>query len=187
MGTVSLPEIETERLILRQLTTDDLDDWTRHIFADAEVVRYLPARPATPHERAKRTLQAVRRNWAAHGYSLWALTAKDDGRFLGHCGLNYLAETDEVEVEYALAKSWWGQGLGTEAARASLRFGFEAINLARIIALAFPENIASRRVMEHIGLQYQKQARYFELDLVCYALTREQYQVDPLVFYRQRL
>jgi ribosomal-protein-alanine N-acetyltransferase len=99
--------------------------------------------------------------------------------------LNYLAETNEVEVEYALARNWWRRGLGTEAAQASLRFGFETANLDRIIALAFPENIASQRVMEHIGMFYQQTARYFGFDLVCYALSRDQFRIDETIPYHK--
>lgn len=171
----AIPTVETTRLVLRPFMAEDLDDYTRLIFADAEVVRYLPKRASTPRERAERSKTFFNEQWVQRGYSVWAVTDNITGQFMGHCGLNYLAETDEVEVLYALAKPYWGQGLATEAARASVHFAFETVNLTRLIALAVPENIASRRVMEHLGFVYEKDAHHFGLDLVQYALQREHF------------
>jgi len=171
----AIPAVETTRLLLRPFTSEDLADYTRLIFADADVMRYLPTRASTPRERAERTITFFNDQWRQRGYSAWAVTDKVTGQFMGHCGLNYLAEIDEVEVLYALAKPYWRQGFATEAARASVRFGFEQANLTRLIALAVPENIASRRVMEHLGFVYEKDTHHFGLDLAQYALPCEQF------------
>jgi len=170
----SVPLLKTARLLLRAFAPSDLEEYARCIFADADVTRYLPKRDIPPQERAGRVMKYFGDHWAQHGYGDWAVTDKTDGQLLGHCGLNYLEEAGEVEVEYALAKAYWGRGLATEAARASVRFGFENIGLERVIALAVPENIASRRVMEHLGLVYAKDVHYFGLDLVYYVIPREQ-------------
>jgi ribosomal-protein-alanine N-acetyltransferase len=110
------------------------------------------------------------------------VTDKITGQFIGHCGLNFVLEAGEVEVLYALRTDRWGQGIATEAARASVRFGFENANLVRLIALAVPENIASRRVMEHLGFVYEKDTHHFGLDLVQYALQREQFHSGVSLF-----
>jgi ribosomal-protein-alanine N-acetyltransferase len=142
------------------------------------VLRYLPKRDLPPRERAERTITFFNEHWSQRGYGVWAITDKFTGQFIGHCGLNYLAEADEVEVLYALGKVYWGHGIATEAARASVRFAFETVNLARLIALAVPENIASRRVLEHLGFVSEKATHHFGLDLVQYALHREHFQLD---------
>lgn len=175
MAAATIPTVETARLLLRPFTAEDLEDYTHLIFAEAEVMRYLPQRTSTPRERAERTMAFFNDQWVQSGYSAWAVTDKVTGQLRGHCGLNYLAEIEEVEVLYALAKPYWGQGLATEAARASVHFGFEQVNLTRLIALAVPENIASRRVMEHLGFVYEKDAHHFGLNLVQYALQRESF------------
>jgi ribosomal-protein-alanine N-acetyltransferase len=72
-----------------------------------------------------------------------------------------------------LAKSYWGRGLATEAAEAALRFGFEIAKLERIVAIAKHENIASRRVMEKLGMKYEKDAYYYNNDVVYYSITNE--------------
>jgi RimJ/RimL family protein N-acetyltransferase len=177
-----IPRIETARLLLQPFAAADLDDYTRLIFADAEVLRYLPRRDLAPRERAERTIAVFNAHWSQRGYGVWAVTDRITGQFIGHCGLNFVPEADEVEVLYALRKDRWGQGMATEAARAGVRFGFEHAHLARLIALAVPENTASRRVLEHLGFMYEKGAHYFGLDLVCYALLRERLRPDDSFF-----
>lgn len=177
-----IPRIETARLLLRPFAEDDLDDYTRLIFADAEVMRYLPKRDLAPRERAERTLMVFAEHWSQHGLGAWAVTDKVSGELMGHCGLGPVPEAGEIEVLYSLGRPYWRQGIATEAARASVRFGYEYANLTSLIALAVPENIGSRRVMEHVGFVYEKDAYYFGLDLVQYRLQHEHFQVDDSLY-----
>lgn len=181
-SSLTIPPVETNRLLLRPFTADDLDDYTQLIFADAKVMRYLPQRDLPPHERAERTITVFTERWAEYRFGVWAVTDKVTGELMGHCGLGPVLEAGEIEVLYALGQAYWGRGFATEAAYASVRFGFEKANLARLIALAVPENIASRRVMEHLGFVYEKDAHHFGLELVQYALRRDQFRVDDSSF-----
>ena len=183
---MTFPEIETERLLLRQLREDDLDLYHTRIFSDPDVMRYLPPTRPVPRERTQTVMARFREHWVQHHFGVWAVVVKTKNELIGHCGLQYLPELPEVEVLYALAKPDWGQGLATEAARASVRFGFEQVKLDRIVAVALPENIGSRRVMEHIGLQYEKDTRLFNLDVVYYAIRREEFTVDNQRYHRRR-
>lgn len=108
----------------------------------------------------------------------WVITDKVDSQLIGSCEIEYLDETDEYELGYALGKAYWGKGIATEAARATLRFGFESAHLERIIAVVVPVNKASWRVLEHIGFVYEKNARYYDLEVVYYAITHNQFQHD---------
>jgi ribosomal-protein-alanine N-acetyltransferase len=177
-----VPGIETARLLLRPFMADDLDDYSRLIFADADVMRYLPQRDLAPRERAERTMAVFAERWTEHRCGVWAVTDKTTGEFMGHCGLGPVPEAGEIEVLYALGKVFWGRGFATESARASVRFGFEHANLTRLVACAAPDNIGSRRVMEHLGFVYEKKAHYFGLDLVQYALAREHVRLDDSIF-----
>ncbi len=177
-----IPRIETARLLLRSLAHSDLEEYAPLIFADADVMRYLPKRDLAPRERAERTITVFSDHWSKHGYGVWAVTDKITGQFIGHCGLNFVPEAEEVEVLYALRRDRWGQGFATEAAQASVRFGLENADLARLIALAVPENVASRRVMEHLGFRYEKDAHYFGLDLAYYILPHERFHPDDSFF-----
>jgi ribosomal-protein-alanine N-acetyltransferase len=84
--------------------------------------------------------------------------------------LRYLPESPEVELLYALARRWWGQGLTSEAARRAIQYGFETLGLEKIVALAFPENLASIGVTKNAGMTYEKDAHLFGHDLVCYSI-----------------
>ena len=178
MTTMRVPILITKKLVLHPFNDGDLKELETSIFADKDVIRYLPQREESPLDRARRALTYFTKHWEEHGYGAWAVTGLDDQLFYGYCGLNFLTENGEVEVLYALAKLYWGKGYATDAARASVGYGFEHIGLERIIGLAMPENIASRRVLEHSGMIFQRNAHYFGLDLVELAITREQYKAD---------
>jgi ribosomal-protein-alanine N-acetyltransferase len=176
MRLISIPTSYTDRLTLRGFSAADLDIYARRVFADPEVTRYQPQREIPPLERAVRSMRYFNRHWDEFGYGIWAVTDRQDGQLIGQCGLNYLAENGEVEVDYALARAYWGKGIATEAARAALDFGFyNNPPLQKIIALAAPENLASRRVMEHLGMTYTREADYFGMHLVWYEITRQAY------------
>lgn len=165
--------LETERLLLRHFEADDLDTYTERIFADADVTRYLPKSQFAPRERAERTMKVFIDHWTQHPYGPWAVVEKSSGQLMGHCGLRYLTDIQETEVLYALGKDFWNKGYATEAARASVDFGFQN-GVTRVIALAVPDNTASRKVMENCGLKYVKDAQLFGLDLVYYALDKSE-------------
>jgi len=101
---------------------------------------------------------------------------KASQRFAGFGGLRSLMGTPEVV--YHLSKDHWGRGLATELARASLRFGFAEHPFERIVAVAKPENTASIRVMEKVGMRYDMHTRYYDLDVVQYQISRAEFQPD---------
>lgn len=175
-----MPEIETSRLLLRMFEPDDLDDLSR-IYADADVMKYLSGHPLTTEEAAS-WLNHFLSGWEEYGFGWWAVVFKESGELIGHCGLQFINVTPEVEVSYGLASAYWRKGLASETARACLRYGFEQLKLGRIYALADPGNIWSHRVMERVGMSYVKTEYYkddlYEGDLVYYVISRDQYRPD---------
>jgi RimJ/RimL family protein N-acetyltransferase len=168
--------VETTRLYLRRLQPTDLDDYYQRIYADADVMRALPPRGPISREAFEARVPTVMvAHWETHGFGPWVVIHKADQQLIGHCGLRYWPNTADVEVLYALDKRYWGKGLATEGASASLRYGFEQLCLERIIAAAAVDNQASRRVLEKIGLQYEKNFRFGELDVAGYVVTRADY------------
>ncbi|MDQ3666020.1 MAG: GNAT family N-acetyltransferase [Acidobacteriota bacterium] len=151
-------------------TLEDLDDLFL-IRSDPEVMRFITGVPSTK-EQALAALTKHLNRWQAHGFGHWAVRFKNDPRLLGWCGLDFLDTTPEIEVGYGLARSYWGLGISTEAARASLEYGFEHLHLERIVAVAYPENAASRHVMEKLGMMYVKNGSYYGGDLVYYEISR---------------
>jgi ribosomal-protein-alanine N-acetyltransferase len=174
------PIIETERLNLRRFAQDDIDRLAE-ILGDPVVMRYMPGDEPWPREWAERELRNLIEHWGRHGYGRWAVVDRKDEKMIGWCGLAFLPELEETEVAYLLDKDYWNRGYATEAARISLRYGFEEKGLERIIALAFPENAASIRVMEKIGMTYEKMTHVWRLDLVQYEITRDMHKrLGPL-------
>ena len=144
---------------------DDLDAlWA--LYCDPEITKYIPDAPRS-REEAREELE-----WHMHGHprhpelGLWATIHKATDRFIGRCGLLPWAieGVDEVEVAYTIAREYWGQGLGTEAAQAILQYGFEKLNLSRMICLIDPENTASQRVAEKMGMIFERKVDGFEGD-----------------------
>jgi ribosomal-protein-alanine N-acetyltransferase len=180
-------EIETERLRMRHYALGDAEELLR-ILSDPEFRRHLRPLPAPTRDQVVVGLGRIDEHWRLLGYGQWALELKGEGRLFGYCGLRYLTPTREVELLYGADHSYWGRGLVTEAARASLRYGFEELKLERVMAVTVHENRGSRRVMEKSGLRYEREARYFEQDCVYYAINREDWAADesaPYVLVRK--
>ena len=165
-------EIETARLYLRQFTPEDLDDLYR-IYSDPEIMKYLTG--VRTREATETAIHTMLKRWEENNFGMWALVHKRDRKMIGRCGLGFLDNTPEVELGYALDKVYWNQGLATEASFASLNYGFQILKLERIVAIARPENIASQRVIQKVGMKYEKNAHYYETDVVYYSISRESY------------
>jgi RimJ/RimL family protein N-acetyltransferase len=174
-----MARIETERLLLRIFRPDDLDDLAR-LFSDPEVLRYVGDGKPASREEAGRALQSIIKHWQTHGFGRWAVFDKRTKKFAGFGGLRSLFGTPEVV--YHLAKANWGKGFATELARAALRFGFEVRGFDRIVAIAKPENVASIRVMDKLGMRFEKNASYYDIDVVQYEITREEFKPDDSTF-----
>lgn len=160
----AIPEIETERLLLRGPTSADIDAWAT-LLADPDVLRYLPKRAITPRERAERSFNGIALGWQQQPVSDigWVITLKGAGQLIGWCGAGTVEGSNEAELVYSLGKPYWGQGFATEAARACVRFGFENTSWERMVAAIIPGNVASRRVLEHLGFVYEKDVNYYEM------------------------
>jgi len=178
-----MPEVETVRLRLRMLAPSDLDRLCL-ILGDLRVVTFLGVEAGKPFSRAEceKVLDTAIAAWSKYGYGRWAVIDKVTGELIGLCGLRSREGTPELL--YILAEAYWNRGLATEAAGACLRFGFEELELSRIIAFTRLENVASRRVLEKLGMSYEGEVREAGVDGVMYVIAREQFRLDESVFYR---
>lgn len=170
-------EIETARLKMRPFAFDDLDDYYRQILSDPEVMKTLLAGRALSWEEAQARLTYFIKHWQLHHFGLWVIVDKQ-GDLLGQCGLQFLDNTSEIELAYAIAKSHWNRGIATEAAKAVLTYGFATLKLSKIVAITAPTNLASQRVMTKVGLKYEKDAYLYQRHVVYYALLRKVWQSD---------
>ena len=179
-----MPIVETARLRLRPFRPADLDALAA-IYADPVVMRWMRTGLPVPRNQTEEAIAWYIGYWAAHGCGQWAVEQQADGALVGRCGLFGLDQTDEIEVGYLLGQPYWGQGDASEAAEAALRWGFTALGLERIVGVVRPENVASQRVLEKIGLRYERLAHHYNLDLYYYGLDRAAYTppVTPYAVY----
>jgi [ribosomal protein S5]-alanine N-acetyltransferase len=172
--TDSQPHIlETERLILRKLTIEDLDALAA-LYRDPEVRQYFPERTLTYEETREELEWIIDVYYGQHGFGLWATIHKPTGAFIGRCGLLpwEIEGVKEVEVAYLLDRAYWGQGLATEVARAIVRYGFEQLQFSRLICLVDPQNRASRSVAEKIGMMFEREGDIEEYPVVFYGMSK---------------
>jgi RimJ/RimL family protein N-acetyltransferase len=170
-----VPEIETERLLLRPLDDGDLDQWHRQIFSDPMVTRYLPVRKPIPREDAVERLASQVEAWRTRGFGVWAVLDRASNRLAGHSGFVTPEASDRIELIYALGRDWWGKGLATEAAAACLRQGFEVLNFTEVAALSFPENESSIHVMLKLGFVFEASVTRFDVDLLRYKVNADSF------------
>ncbi|MFT3896022.1 MAG: GNAT family N-acetyltransferase [Anaerolineales bacterium] len=152
--------LETKRLLLRHLVMDDLPELYA-LYSDHEIRKYFPEGTLSLDETREEL------EWHMNGHprhpelGLWATIHKETGKFIGRCGLLpwTIDNKLETEIAYLLDKSFWHQGLATEAAQGILQYAFEKLNLSRLICLIDEQNIASQKVAEKIGMRFEKEGR----------------------------
>ena len=148
--------LETERLILRPLQISDAETLDR-VFGDPEVMLYGPGIQTQTwvHDWLRGCLE----DYQKLGFGPWAVVEKGSSTVIGYAGLFHFSDIDgqaEIEVGYRLARYYWGMGFATEAAAAVREYAFLVLCLPRLIALIDPQNTASIRVAEKIGMHYEK-------------------------------
>jgi RimJ/RimL family protein N-acetyltransferase len=164
--------LETERLILREYTEDDAPAFFR-LNSDPEVMRYVPDKPMTSVDQAREILiNHPIADYAEHGFGRLACLLKESGEHIGFCGLKYLKEIEDIDLGFRFVPSQWGKGLATEAGVPSIRYGFEELELDHIIGLAEPDNRASIRVLEKVGMKFTGVVRLFDMNMRRYVIRR---------------
>src|SRR6516164_156681 len=144
---------ETPRLLLRCWGETDRAPF-REMNADAQVMRYFLS--ALTAEETDALLEQIRLHFEQHGFGLWAVALKETNEFAGFIGLAVPAFeahfTPCVEIGWRLSARFWNRGLATEGAAAVLAFAHNSLGLKQVVSFTTTENVASRRVMEKIGM-----------------------------------
>jgi len=163
--------IETERLILRRPTIDDLDELVA-FQADPEIARFIG-----PFDRpeALNWLHRVDLNWQEHGYGRVAITDRSTGRLLGRSGMMYLTQFQETELGWTLRRDAWGKGYAIEAARACAAWAFSDFEIPYLIALIEPGNVRSVRVASHLRMTPLRNDTFLDRPMVVHCMERERW------------
>ena len=166
--------LETERLILD--TWRD-SDWLalRPIATDIAVMRYINGGVPWSDEQIQSFVERQLHLYREKGFCRWKMLTKDTSEMIGFCGVGFWRDAPDPEIGWWLASGHWGRGLATEAAQATLRDAFERSQLDRIISIARPDNKASTRIMEKIGLRSECEFAVDDVPLLQYAIDRLRY------------
>ena len=166
--------IETERLRLYPFTLDDVDR-LHQLFIDPGVRKYLWDDEVISKEIAKEIIEKSVAMSEEDGKGLWSVLTRESDELIGFCGFWFFHEPPQLEILYGIAPSHWGQGIATEAAKAMMSYGFEELRFDCIIASTDAPNLASVRVMQRIGMTFQKRELTNGLDTIYYMMSRENF------------
>ena len=189
--------LETERLLLRRFTPDDVDTLS-DLDSDPEVMRYVTGGATTPREEIEHDYLPAFMSYydRFEGYGFWAAIDKSTDQFLGwfHLRPQDGDPVDHPELGYRLRRDVWGTGYASEGARALVGKAFTDLGAERVVATAFRDNLASRRVMEKVGMTLARAYRLtpeqlvemlgitspelFDGEVVEYAITKSEWEAQ---------
>jgi RimJ/RimL family protein N-acetyltransferase len=162
------PVLETERLILRPFTEEDLDGYAA-IMKEPEVTRFLGTGAPLTRAQAWENLAVIIGHQALRGYTQGAVVEKASGRLLGRCGLWNPEGWPGLEVGWTLARDAWGHGYATEAGAAWRDYAFQTLHAPELLSVIHPDNTGSIRVARRIGHHYQRDIEITGVRCLLYA------------------
>lgn len=149
--------MQTEHLFIRQFTLDDAEEYWPLVF-DPAILRYTDGQPkATLDDVREILLGSPLKDYRVHGFGRMACVEKSTGRVVGFSGLKYLNDFDEIDIGYRFLPECWGKGYATESAKILMAHGISELGLRRIVGLVHPENVASKKVLEKLGLRFERE------------------------------
>ncbi|TCN25226.1 GNAT family N-acetyltransferase [Mesobacillus foraminis] len=181
LDTEPFPRLETKRLVLREVTTEDSNSLLKYL-SDEEVMKYYGLNPFQSINDALDEIswyQSIQKNKTG---IRWGITLKDQGAVIGSCGFhNSVLQHFRTEIGFELSKDHWGKGIAFEAVQAIISYGFEHLDLQRIEALIEPPNSSSQRLVEKLGFIREGLLRNYEFtcgkfdDLYMYSLLKQDF------------
>jgi ribosomal-protein-alanine N-acetyltransferase len=144
-----------------------------------DIFKYFPNPEPWTLEKTEKFIQYQLEHWNWHAYGWWGVELLDRPELVGWNGLQYLPDTDEIEVGYLMSRAFQGRGWTTEGVQASLGFAFNQLGIQSIIAIIHPENIASQRVAMKCGLLLVDYNNYFGMDCFRYRIDEATFRSAP--------
>ncbi|MEJ1241660.1 GNAT family N-acetyltransferase [Chryseolinea sp. T2] len=168
--------LETPRLILRHIKGSDFNELLR-MNSDSVVMRYVGDGSVRNHEQMEKKLDVLISHYTRKpGLGIWATVSKDTGLFVGASGLVYYDNTPEIEIGYRMLKEYWNNCYATEASFGLLEYGFTKLKLQKIVSSAHVDNLASRRVMEKMGMTHVDDRVHYGCLQAYYEITSEKFR-----------
>ena len=151
--------LETERLLLRKLTTDDAE-FIFELLNDPSFIRNIGDRNIRTFDDAcAYIVNGPVRSYEKNGFGLYLIVLKETNESIGMCGLIRRENLEDVDIGYALLPRYWSKGYAVEAARATKAYAKDVVGLQRLVAIVDPTNEASMGVLEKLGFRYEKMVR----------------------------
>lgn len=174
--------LETERLILREIKTTDLEGMFA-LDSNSEVHKYLGGNPIQTKEQAAKTIRFIQQQYKDHGIGRFACIEKASGEFIGWSGFKFNTGEKEalngyqdfIDIGYRFIPKYWGKGYATESALACLDYGFKKLNYPVVYGAADVDNIGSNKILQKIGLQFVNEFKYKDIAVNWYELKKENY------------
>lgn len=162
--------IETERLILRELTPKDAKNFY-DLNSNFNVLKYTGDKEFESIEKAREFLENYT-DYKVNGYGRWAVVVKETNKFIGWCGLKFGRLKEQTDIGFRFFENEWNKGYATESAKKCLDYGFNKLGLPKIIGRAMKQNKGSIRVLEKIGLEYEKDTMLDNQEAVIYKIEK---------------
>jgi RimJ/RimL family protein N-acetyltransferase len=171
---------ETERLILRELLTSDVDGMFE-LDSDPEVHKYLGNKLVTDKKQIADVICSVRQQYIINGIGRWAIIDKRTNAFIGWSGLKFVTDLTNnhknyYDLGYRLIKKYWGQGIATETAIVSLDYAFNKLKVEEVYAAASCENVGSNKILQKIGLNLIETFYYEDIKCNWYKIDKNDYE-----------
>lgn len=164
--------LETKRVYLREFLHSDIKALSE-IYSNAEIMKYMGRGGPLNAEQTLKMINYWQSEYKNYGYGFWAMINKEDEKLIGHCGFSFIKEAGETEIAYLLDKPYWGKGFATEISKKTLEYGFDKFNFKKVIALVYPDNKQSIRVIEKMGMSFEREGIFFERKLYMYSVVNK--------------
>jgi RimJ/RimL family protein N-acetyltransferase len=163
------PEFTTDRLIARELTESDIPQMF-HLHSNPEVMKYIHAIEETIDETRLTFARMMKYHDKKEGMCLWSVFLKESGAYIGWVILKPLDNTSDIEIGYRFLPEFWGNGYATEISHRVCRYGFQVLNLDKIVGITHPENVSSQNVLKKLGLNFIKISRYYGIEVLFFEM-----------------
>ncbi len=144
--------LETQRCLIRETTVEDVGDFYR-IYEDPSITAYMEPLYANPEEERAYARDYIDQVYSFYHFGIWTVVEKASGEVAGRAGICYREGFEDPELGFVIAADRQGQGLATEVCRAVLQYGFRELGFERIHAFVQPDNLASLRVCDKLGME----------------------------------
>ncbi|WGV24736.1 GNAT family N-acetyltransferase [Halotia branconii] len=172
-----VPQLKTQRLLLRGFCEEDLDAYA-DMCGNAEVMRYIGEGKPLSRGESWRNMAMIVGHWQLRGYGMWAVEERLTGAMIGRVGCWNPEGWIDFEIGWALRQAFWGHGLATEAARVAMDYAFEKLQRSHVISLIRPHNAASIRVAQKLGEKLQGRIELLGSEAVIYRISREDWLMN---------